>query len=409
MRWSAILGAVFTSWTIMAAHASVERYARYWAKLKYVGSGDPPDRNTVGNMILDSDWITVQDLLSFIALPNRKEFEVCFNNERGLKIFMDYFSGNLTKWKNFEMFTPTNLEVKNIFVKLWTGRICDQDVETYLKRFCDILKPVVKPVDNLGIWYGVRKYTVKVKRDSSGKLLPIPNAFSLGPFNGKIFYQGQVQSCFICQSPNHQAKDCSTSKCWHCGTTGHKSAECNNTEVCSLCGAKEHNYFQCPSSYVNRLKKMFKPTATNENAQQSEQTQPTNQAENKDKDNEQQRAEDTHQQLPEDVPLPESSRESSGDSSTGSGSSNQTSAVEMEGNEEESYESATEEEFSSDSLTPDAKKTMDFSRSQSSRDGRGTRAAPGNIIDGKRKMDSSSGSEGTRTVLAAPKARKKKP
>ncbi|KAG9269201.1 zinc finger CCHC domain-containing protein 3 isoform X2, partial [Astyanax mexicanus] len=267
-----------------------------------------------------------------------------------------------------------------------------------------------KPVDNMGYWYGVRKYKVKLLRDANGHILSIPNSILFGMYNGTISYQGQIPRCFVCQSTEHQVKDCQTVKCWQCGEFGHKSkTECNNNAVYNLCRNQGHSYFTCPNSYINRLKKMFKPTATNENAQQSEQTQPTNQAENKDKDNEQQRAEDTHQQLPEDVPLPESSRESSGDSSTGSGSSNQTSAVEMEGNEEESYESATEEEFSSDSLTPDAKKTMDFSRSQSSRDGRGTRAAPGNIIDGKRKMDSSSGSEGTRTVLAAPKARKKQP
>uniref|UniRef100_A0A3B1IWV2 CCHC-type domain-containing protein n=1 Tax=Astyanax mexicanus TaxID=7994 RepID=A0A3B1IWV2_ASTMX len=157
-------------------------------------------------------------------------------------------------WRNFESFSPINFDIKNIIVKFWTGRISDADIELYLSRFCEILKPVIKPVDNLGFWYGIRKYQIKLKKDAQGRLLSIPNSVSLGPYNGQIIYQGQAPACFICQSHDHQAKECNTTKCWKCGALGHKSAVCQNTAMCSLCGTSGHSFFNCPHSYTNKVK-----------------------------------------------------------------------------------------------------------------------------------------------------------
>uniref|UniRef100_A0A3B1JLL1 CCHC-type domain-containing protein n=1 Tax=Astyanax mexicanus TaxID=7994 RepID=A0A3B1JLL1_ASTMX len=199
---------------------------KYWAKLKYVGCDEPPERNIVGRMILDSQWISVQDLLSFIGMPNKRDYEVCFKDQRAISVFLDGFSSSSEKWKDFEVFSPMEDEVKTIIVKFWTGRICDEDVEVYLKRYCEILKPVIKPVDNLGLWYGVRKYTIN--------------------------YPRQITTCFVCNSEDHQAKECQQIKCWQCGDLGHKSKHCTNISLCSLCGEYGHNYFRCPSSYANK-------------------------------------------------------------------------------------------------------------------------------------------------------------
>uniref|UniRef100_A0A3B1IVM6 CCHC-type domain-containing protein n=1 Tax=Astyanax mexicanus TaxID=7994 RepID=A0A3B1IVM6_ASTMX len=213
---------------------------KYWVKIKYAGTDEPPERGILGRMVLDSQWLSVQDLLSFISMPNKREFEVCFNSNRALTIFLDGFTNNSEKWKDFEIFSPFDSDTKTIVVKFWTGRIADEDIETYLRRYCEITKPVIKPVDNLGLWYGVRKYTVKMKKKSSRL------------YNGRISYQGQTQLCFVCHSVDHQVKDCSFVKCWKCGETGHKGKECQNTELCSLCGQQRHSYFMCPSSYSNK-------------------------------------------------------------------------------------------------------------------------------------------------------------
>ncbi|XP_049319015.1 zinc finger CCHC domain-containing protein 3 [Astyanax mexicanus] len=384
-----------------------DRYARFWAKLKYVGPGEPPDRTTVGHLILDSQWITAQDLLSFIAQTNRKEFEVCFHTERGLKVFMDSFTHNLSKWKDFEIFTPSHLEVKNIFVKLWTGRICDEDVETYLKRYCDILKPVEKPVDNLGIWYGVRKYTVKIKRDTNGQLLTIPSSFSLGPYNGKISYQGQTQTCFICQSSNHQAKECKTTKCWRCGTTGHKPNECTNSEKCSLCGKYNHNYFRCPDSYANKMKRS-RETVHEENGNniENQESRPEQSIENNDPP----QVTETPEQNEDDKSAQEDEHSGSvSEEDMSQGSKTASSDQATEGPEEESYESATDEEFSSDSLTPVTKEAKEVTKTLLQKERKGATGSPSDIYaEGKRKLHTSSESEGMITILPTQKTKKKK-
>lgn len=55
------------------------------ARLKYKGDGEPPTREYVGEVLLfDACWLNTEDLYSFIALPNKKDFELCFFNEAPL-------------------------------------------------------------------------------------------------------------------------------------------------------------------------------------------------------------------------------------------------------------------------------------------------------------------------------------
>ncbi|KAK3506116.1 hypothetical protein QTP70_018022 [Hemibagrus guttatus] len=153
------------------------------------------------------------------------------------------------------MTSSTPQDVRFIIVKFWTGRVMDEDVELYLNiKFCEILQPVQKPTDQFGIWYGVRRYKVKLNKDSNGAPVQIPNTISMGPYNGKISYQGQTQRCFTCNANDHQAKDCREIKCWKCGQLGHRGKNCTETEVCNLCQKVGHSYFQCPVSYCNKLK-----------------------------------------------------------------------------------------------------------------------------------------------------------
>uniref|UniRef100_A0A672Y5M5 CCHC-type domain-containing protein n=1 Tax=Sphaeramia orbicularis TaxID=375764 RepID=A0A672Y5M5_9TELE len=142
--------------------------------------------------------------------------------------------------------------------KFWTGRVPDEDIDLYLRRFCDILH-TVKPVDKLGIWYGVRKYKVRLHKNANGHFIQIPNSISLGPYNGRIIYPGQSNTCFICQSTDHQVKDCTQVKCWRCGHLGHKAKDCSSEGRCSLCGVDGHTFFTCPDSYANKTRSQQNP------------------------------------------------------------------------------------------------------------------------------------------------------
>lgn len=134
-----------------------------------------------------------------------------------------------------------NTDINTIVVTFWT----------YIKRYCDILKPVEKPVDQFGLWYGVRQYQVKLWKNVNGQYVNIPKRISLGPYNRQNIYRRQVARCFICQSEDHHAKNCDLTKCWQCGQLGHKRNV--QTSLCTLCGASGHYFFSCLNSYTNRF------------------------------------------------------------------------------------------------------------------------------------------------------------
>lgn len=221
-----------------------------------MAEGEAPTRTELGREMVQHQWISAVEVHSFIALPNRKDFELIFYKECALQKFSQLFRDNEGQdfWKNWEMDSSAPEDVKLIFVKFWTGKILDADVEQYLSRFCEILQPVHKPLDQFGIWYGVRRYKVKMRKNGDGNIMQIPNSINMGPYNGKITYQGQVQRCFVCGSVEHQVKECQLVKCWKCGEFGHRGRECQNTERCNLCGADGHSFFRCPNSYSNRVR-----------------------------------------------------------------------------------------------------------------------------------------------------------
>ncbi|KAL7402546.1 hypothetical protein ABVT39_016585 [Epinephelus coioides] len=152
-------------------------------------------------------------------------------------------------------------DIVNLVVKFWTGRMSDNDVELYLSRFCDILQ-VNKPLEKHGIWYGVRKYKVKLHKDTGGQVKQIPNCNSMGPYNRRIIYLGQTACCFICGSPDHQVKQCPTEKCWKRGSLGHKATTCTSESLCNLCGQNGHIFFNCPHSYANQARAHHQPGTT---------------------------------------------------------------------------------------------------------------------------------------------------
>ncbi|XP_062865582.1 zinc finger CCHC domain-containing protein 3-like [Trichomycterus rosablanca] len=175
-------------------------------------------------------------------------------------------------WKNWNITSSAPQDIVHIIIKFWTGRIADEDVNCYIRRYCEILQPPDKPVDQFGIWYGVRRYKVKLRTNENGEIQQLPNTIAMGPYVGKISYPGQIQRCYICNSAHHQVKDCDKTKCWKCGQFGHKAKDCVDVEQCGLCGQSGHSYFTCPKSFSNLLKKERRQAQPN--LQAPEQTTP---------------------------------------------------------------------------------------------------------------------------------------
>ncbi|KAL7859118.1 hypothetical protein SRHO_G00142650 [Serrasalmus rhombeus] len=98
----------------------------------------------MGSQLLRSQWINAQDIYSFIALPNRKDFEIILFQEGALQSFTQIFDASVGHgfWKNWKLDTSA-------------------------------------PQD-FGLWYRVRRYKVKLHHDPDGNLYQIPNSISLG-------------------------------------------------------------------------------------------------------------------------------------------------------------------------------------------------------------------------------------
>ena len=171
------------------------RFCNNWVRLRYNGSlqTTPSRDHVVEQLLLKTANVKASDLLSFIGPSNHKEYEACFNTERSLKEFAHEFNNETDgKWKRWSMESPLELDVVSLTVRMNSGRVHDEDVACFVNRFGEILQTVFKPKDKYGLWYGVRKYRVKQRRDVEGKLVPIPNCLTLGPFRAMISYPGQV-------------------------------------------------------------------------------------------------------------------------------------------------------------------------------------------------------------------------
>ncbi len=74
---------------------------------------------------------------------------------------------------------------------------------------------------------------------------PIPSWIFVGKFSLMVKYEGQAKTCRKCDSPNHLAHDCHSTRCFNCGKVGHISSSCEEILRCSLCKAASHITAEC--------------------------------------------------------------------------------------------------------------------------------------------------------------------
>lgn len=128
----------------------------HWVRLHFKGEGNAPNRTQVGEKLLQTNWIQASDIYFFIALPNRREFEICFFQGACLQRFVEVFNADVHDnfWKEWALDSAFPNDIKHIIVKFWTGRVADEDIELYLNHFCELLQPVQKLVDQFGTVFG---------------------------------------------------------------------------------------------------------------------------------------------------------------------------------------------------------------------------------------------------------------
>ncbi|KAK3728097.1 hypothetical protein QZH41_003921 [Actinostola sp. cb2023] len=84
---------------------------------------------------------------------------------------------------------------------------------------------VRRDVGYKGIEDGVRTVTMNVNGN-------IPSFMKVGPYECKIWYRGQRQTCRKCYSTEHFARDCPNVQCYRCKEMGHVSRNCSQEEYC---------------------------------------------------------------------------------------------------------------------------------------------------------------------------------
>jgi hypothetical protein len=98
----------------------------FWFRLCFVREREVPSREYVAkNLLIESQWITADDVYSYIALPNRRENETCFFSANHLRQFLERHNANTheQKWSAWEVESPFNVDEKTIMVKSRTGRV----------------------------------------------------------------------------------------------------------------------------------------------------------------------------------------------------------------------------------------------------------------------------------------------
>ena len=143
-------------------------------------------------------------------------------------------------------------DVKTVNVMILSEKVRNQDVWTWLSRFCDVTNGMeVKDID--GVKTGTRRFQVRLRR-AEGAVQHIPNTIQLGAFRGSAFYPGQPKQCRRCGSLDHLAASCTSNNCKRCKGSDHNTDQCTTPLECSLCSSTSHRFKDCPKAYSNQVK-----------------------------------------------------------------------------------------------------------------------------------------------------------
>lgn len=139
-------------------------------------------------------------------------------------------------------------EVRALTVHMFNPFVQENEIRTFLLRYCDQVQNGEKIKNEYDIWNGKRKYMVTFKKDPEGigGVRHPPGNFSIGPNKGYLFYPGQPRYCRKCGQFGHVMADCMEDHCSNCNRSGHTAKDCTQAKSCNLCGDPGHMYRSCP-------------------------------------------------------------------------------------------------------------------------------------------------------------------
>lgn len=136
-----------------------------------------------------------------------------------------------------------------LMVHMYNPFAREDEIRTFLLLYCDFVSAGAKQTNIFGTFNGHRKFWVQFKRDLAGigGVRHPPQAFSIGPNRGYLWYPGQPVFCRLCFSFGHSKENCQAGQvCRNCFKTTHTTAECHEGRKCHLCGSGEHLARACP-------------------------------------------------------------------------------------------------------------------------------------------------------------------
>ncbi|KAJ1084053.1 hypothetical protein NDU88_004207 [Pleurodeles waltl] len=162
-------------------------------------------------------------------------------------------------FSDFHLESQLMMEVKRMTVHVYKPHVNIQDLTTFLRRHCIVMKEPSCNLDSVGVWDGRWTVMVKLKEDAAALdgIHHPPSSFSLGCDSGYLYYPRQPKLRNKCNKPGHTAKDCTVQVYKNCKREGHTARVCKEETPCNLYGAVGHRFKDCPQrakSYAQAAK-----------------------------------------------------------------------------------------------------------------------------------------------------------
>ncbi|KAM5138176.1 LOW QUALITY PROTEIN: uncharacterized protein ACMZJ9_016764 [Mantella aurantiaca] len=162
--------------------------------------------------------------------------------------------------------SPIQREERRVTVSMRNPHTPGKDINTFLQRFCTVVKEPSRIPEANGFWTGKWTAVCRLRRYPLGDLQHLPPCYSLGSSAGILHYADKPQTCRRCGKIGHVGRNCSEPACRYCRAAGHEAKDCPRSKTCNLCGLADHIYKDCPQrarTYAGALIR-GRPTVTGE-------------------------------------------------------------------------------------------------------------------------------------------------